>query len=382
MHFYIFRKQNYQSPMDDFSKELENLKKENEKLRDQINKTNSKQQKKQENRKKTLSWTWKMFTGKNLNKSFNQFFVEYHSERKVQPDTSANLLTAIVSRFIRVRTLSLILLLFSLVPSLISLWVLIKQNSLIQNQNSLVEASRKSSYGFQLANVFDAVDKNQYSNSLKGRIVGLSHTLKPYHILDENGELSENLYSPERSQLLLFLVNSNIGSNGLRSIFESADFSHCDLRNMNLSGRYLGNVNLSNSNLSGANLTKANLTGADLTGVNMNNVKFTEGIAKKADFTKALITSSDLRYADLSGSNLKSSNLSNANLSFGTFKNVCFTDTKMNDTNLNEANLEQAYFKGSFYLDVDNDNNKSERYIENKYRIKNDDDGFDTFVTK
>jgi len=368
--------------MDDFSKEFEKLKNENEKLRDQINKTNSKKQKQLENKKKTLTWTWKLFAGKNLNKSFNNFFVEYHSEKKVQPDTSANLLTAIVSRFIRVRTLSLILLLFSLIPSLISLWVLIKQNSLIKNQNSLVEASRKSSYGFQLANVFDAVDKNGYSNSLKGRIVGLSHTLKPYHILDEQGELSDRLYSPERTQLLLFLVNSNIGQNGLRTIFESADFSHCDLRGMNLSGRYFGNANLANSNFEGSNLTKANLTGADLTNVNLKSIKFTEGIAKKADFTGAQINSSDFRYADLSGSNLNSSNLNNANFGFSTLKNVCFTDTKMDNTNLNEAKLNQAYFKGSFDLSVDNDNNPSETYIDNKYRIKNDDDGFDTFVAK
>jgi len=372
--------------MENFSQEIENLKQQNKELRDQINKTISKEQKKIENKKRTLTWTWKLFAGRNLNNSFNQFFAEYHSEKKVQPDTSANLLTAIVSRFIRVRTLSLILLFFSLVPSLISLWVLIKQNSLIKNQNSLVEASRKSSYGFQLANVFDAVDKQGYSNSLKARIVGLSHTLKPYHILDDKGELSENLYSPERSQLLLFLINSNIGQNGLRSIFESADFSHCDLRGMSLSGRYLGGANLTNSNLQGVNLSKANLTGANLTKVDLENSKLTECIAKKTTFNSTNLTNTDFRYADLTGANLINSKLNNSNLNFSILKSVCFTNAEMNNTNLNEAKLEQAYFKGSFDLRVDTENkakgNSSESYIDNKYITKDDDDGFDTFVLK
>ena len=364
--------------MENLQNQIEQLLKENEKLRNQVNETSEKQKRKQEKTKKTLSWTWKLFAGKNLNKSFNNWFVEFHADRKVAPDTSANLLTALVTRFVRVRTLSLVLLFFTLIPSLISLWVLIKQNNLIETQNSLVEASRKSSYGFQLSNIFDAVDGKPYTNGIKGRIVGLSHTLKPYHILQDNNELSEKLYSPERSQLLLFLVNSNLNSSQLKAIFESANFSHCDLRGMNLSGKYLSGANLTNSNFEGANLTKANFNGANLKKANLKSTKFSEGNAKKANLNGADLSGADMRYADLSGSNLIESNLTNSNLNFGVLKNVCFTDAIMKKTNFTEANLENAYFKNGFNLDSE----RSEQYVESKYRIKKDSDGFDTFVAK
>lgn len=366
--------------------ELLQLRKENESLRTKLNADIHKKQRKQESTKKTLNWTWKLFTGKSLSDNFNQWFKEYHSEVKVSANTSANLLTAIVRRFVRVRMLSLILLLFSLIPSLISVWVLIKQNSLINTQNALVEASRKSSYGFQLANIFDAVDKQGYTNSLKARIVGLSHSLKPYKQLIGEGELSETMYSPERSQLLLFLVNSSISTSNLNKIFESADFSHCDLHGMNFSGKHLVNVNLSNSNLEGANFSKANLSNATLINAILKNVKFSEGIAKKTNFKGADISNSDLRYADIRNANLTKSNLSNANVNFGLLNNTCFTNVIMENTNLNKANLNKAYYKGSFGLTVDKDSkakgNLSEDYITTEYLIKEDEDGFDTFIKK
>jgi len=368
--------------------ELEQLRNENESLRNKINAASDKKKRKQEKTKKGLAFTWKLFTGKSLSDNFNQWFKEYHSDTKVSADTSANLLTSIVRRFVRVKTLSLILLLFSLVPSLITLWVLVKQNSLISTQNALVEASRKSSYGFQLTNIFDAVDKNgsNLSNSLKARIIGLSHSLKPYKQLVGEGKLSEKMYSPERSQLLLFLVNSNIPSASLSKLFESTDFSHCDLNHMNFSGKNLVNVNLSNSNLEGANFNKANLSNAILTKSNLKGVKFSQGIAKKTNFKSANLSNIDMRYADLTGAYLIKADLTKTNMNFGILKNVCFTDAIMEDTNIGEANLTNAYYKGSFNLSVSEERktrgNTSEDYIVKEYTTKEDEEGFETFVKK
>lgn len=366
--------------------ELEQLRQENEALRDKINARTDKQQRRQDKTKKKLAWTWKLFVGESLNKSFNKWFTEYHSDTKVSPDTSANLLTSIVRRFIRVRSLSLILLLFSLIPSLISLWVLIKQNNLINTQNSLVEASRKSSYGFQLANIFDAVDKGSYGNSLKARIIGLSHSLKPYRQLVAEGELSQRMYSPERSQLLLFLVNSGIATTDLDKIFKSADFSYCDLKGMDFSGKHLANVDLSHSNLKDANFSKTNLVNAKLQKAILTNIKLSEVNARKANFNGADLSNADMRYADLSGANLIESNLTETNLNFGVLKNTCITDAILENTNLNKANLNNTYYKGSFRLSVDSESiakgNISEEYIATEYTTKEDDDGFDTFVKK
>lgn len=375
---------------DNIKHELEQLRLENEALRNKVNDTSHKQERKKEKKKKGLAWTWKLFAGQSLNKSFNNWFREFHSDTKVSPDTSANLLTSIVRRFVRVKTLSLVLLLFSLVPSLITLWVLVKQNTLITTQNSLVEASRKSSYGFQLTNIFDAVDKNGYSESIKARIIGLSHSLKPYKQLKEDGEaqgeLSNKMYSPERSQLLLFLVNSSISNTNLSKIFESANFSYCDLNGMDFSRKYLANANLAYSNLEGANFNKANLINASLTNANLTGVKFSEVIAKKTNFKNANLTGADMRYADLTGATLIETNLSKANLNFGILKNSCLTDAIMKNTNFNKANLSNAYYKGSFKLNVDSKNqqngNVSESYIATEYSTKEDNDGFDTFIKK
>ncbi|TYP99062.1 pentapeptide repeat protein [Tenacibaculum adriaticum] len=301
--------------------ELEQLRKENEALKSKANKSTERAKRKQEKTKKTLTWTWKMFTGKSLHKSFNNWFTEYHTKEKVSPDTSANLLTALVRRFVRVRALSLILLLFSLVPSLVSLYVLIKQNSLIRTQNALVEGSRKSSYGFQLSGVFDAVDKI-YSEDKSGkkilnegvtaRIVGLTSSLKPYKILEED-ELSKGYYSPERSQLLLFLLNANISNSSLKKIYDSADFSHCDLRSTNLSQKYLVGINLENSNLENCELHSSNLNSANLKGANLKGIQFSNGKANaaifiEADLTNARITKTNLNSADFTDAKTKNTN--------------------------------------------------------------------------
>lgn len=291
---------------DNFQKEIDELRKENELLRRVVESNNAQKKHKQKNNQKKLAWTWRLFTGESLHKSFNNWFTEYHTKERVSPDTSANLLTSLVKRFVRVRLLSVILLLFSVLPSLISLFILLKQNDLIDTQNSLVEASRKSSYGFQLSNIFESVDRRNgvIDKNLRGRIIGLSHSLKPYRILEANGELSKRLYSPERTQLLLFLLNASIDNTTLSKIYDGADFSNCDLRNTNLSRKYLVGINLQYSNLENAELHSSNLNEANLTGADLKNIQFSNGTAKSTIFTNA----------NLAGAKIKRVNLTNTNI--------------------------------------------------------------------
>ncbi|MDY0779465.1 pentapeptide repeat-containing protein [Tenacibaculum sp. IB213877] len=315
---------------DNLQNELEKLRLENEKLRNKVNKTVEKQSRKKERTKNTLTWTWKMFTGASLNKSFNNWFTEFHSGQKVSPDTSANLLTALVRRFVRVRLLSLVLLLFSLIPSLVSLYVLVKQNDLIRTQNALVEGSRKSSYGFQLSSIFDAVDRIYKSddqgrkvldNDVIARIIGITSSLKPYKILEEDG-LSTELYSPERTQLLMFLLNANLSYRSLRSIYGSADFSYCDFRNTNLSQKYLVGVNLENSNLENCELNSSDISNANFKKANLKGVQFSNGKATGTDFTEA--------------------NLSNARITKNNLTGADFTDAKTTNTNFNLSELKET----------------------------------------
>ncbi len=310
---------------DNLQNELEKLQQENDALRSKIDEANSKARRKQERTKKTLSWTWKLFTGASLNKNFNNWFVEFHSEKKVSPDTSANLLTALVQRFVRVRLLSVILLLFSIFPSLVSLYILVKQNDLIRTQNALVEGTRKSSYSFQLEGIYDAISRNKgiVTRNIKSRIISLSHSLTPYKILEEDGKLSERTYSSERTQLLLFLVNSGISNSKLDEIYAASDFSHCYFKNTNLTGAYLSGINLSNSNFENAELQGARLSGANLTGSNMRNVQFSNGWAKNTIFIDTDLTNAKITKAkDLTGADFTDARVKNTNFDLSELKKV------------------------------------------------------------
>lgn len=306
---------------DNFQEELEKLKKENEALRNEMNKASEKKKRKQERTKKTLSWTWSMFAGASLKNNFNQWFTEFHTQERVSPNTSASLLTSLVKRFVRVRLLSVILLLFSIFPSLVSLYILIKQNELIKTQNLLVEGSRRSSYSYQLAQVLDDID-NGYSTKTRRRVISLCNVLKPYRYLDENGQTTV-YYSPERTQVLIYLINSGMKNAELSVLFDNIDFSYCDLRNVDLSGRYLAGINLSHSNLENCELNTANLDNVDFSYANLKNVQFSNGRAKNASFRNADLTGAKFtRAKDLSGAD--------------------FTDAEVDDTSFNLSDISKA----------------------------------------
>lgn len=306
---------------DHFQEELEKLKKENEALRNEMSKASEKKKRKQERTKKTLSWTWSMFAGASLKNNFNQWFTEFHTQERVSPNTSASLLTSLVKRFVRVRLLSVILLLFSIFPSLVSLYILIKQNELIKTQNLLVEGSRRSSYSYQLAQVLDDID-NGYSTKTRRRVISLCNVLKPYRYLDEDGQTTV-YYSPERTQVLIYLINSGMTNAQLSVLFDNIDFSYCDLRNVDLSGRYLAGINLSHSNLENCELNTANLDNGDFSYANLKNVQFSNGRAKNASF----------RNADLTGAKFtKAKDLSGAD----------FTDAEVDDTSFNLSDISKA----------------------------------------
>lgn len=310
---------------DNLQNELEKLQKENDALRAKVDRANQKAQRKQERTKKTLSWTWKLFTGASLNKNFNNWFTEFHTERKVSPDTSANLLTSLVQRFVRVRLLSVILLLFSIVPSLVSLYILVKQNDLIRTQNALVEGTRKSSYSFQLEGIYDAIGRNngKVTKNIRSRIISLSHSLTPYKILEEDSKLSNKTYSSERTQLLLFLVNSGINTDELDKIYAASDFSHCYFKNTNLTGAYLSGINLANSNFENAELQRAKLDGANLTNSNLRNIQFSNGWARNTIFINTDLTDARITKAkDLSGADFTDAKISNTNFDLSELKNV------------------------------------------------------------
>ena len=199
--------------------------------------------------------------------------------------------------------------------------LLTQQNAFIQQQTYrldqqtyLQEAGRRSSLIFLMGNLLDAIDRElkadigrpgvrDLSPQIIGQIVALSTSLRPYRYL-ENGSLVDREISPERGQLLLSLVNSEIDNSALRRIFLSADFSYAELSEAVLAGEYLGSINLREANLSKANLNGASaiLVGAILSKANLSDTDLREAIIEQTDFRGASLYGTDLRGVDLTTS--------------------------------------------------------------------------------
>lgn len=284
--------------------DIQNLKEENEHLKSELDAYKQRD----EQHKNIRWWTARKFTGlvlgKDLKTSVKTVVNEVSEDKKVSKDALSDLITSLIKRITRVGAITILLALLPTLILLVQTWILSQQNKridtqneLVKNQNALIdkqntrldqqtylqEAERRSSLVFLFSNIMDAIDKElkedvgekgkrDLSPQLIGRIVALSTRLKPYRYLDGDTLITKPL-SPERGQLLVSLVRSNLDSTTLVGVYENADFSHSDLGDMNLSKTYLGGINLSNSDLKSANLVKSNLSGAKLKGINLKYAK-------------------------------------------------------------------------------------------------------------
>lgn len=207
-----------------------------------------------------------------------------------------------------------------------------KQNSLFENQNNLLgqqtakleqqttlsESNRRSSLIFLMSNVLDKLDdelkkntERRISTELSARIISLSNSFKPYFILEGN-RLSEKRLSPERGQLLVALVKSNLNNEDFAyNILASSNFSYSDLRNVDLRDAIITNSRLNSSNFSNATLAGSSfklsiLEDSNFSGADLRNV----------DFQSTYLCNANFENADLTGANFKNSviNLKKINL--------------------------------------------------------------------
>lgn len=198
-----------------------------------------------------------------------------------------------------------------------------KQNTLFENQNSLLsqqttkleqqttlsESNRRSSLIFLMSNVLDKLDDElkankgrKISTELSARIISLSNSFKPYFILEGN-QISKQRLSPERGQLLVALVKSNLNdADFIYNILASSNFSFSDLRNVDLRDANITNSRLNNSNFAGATLSGSSfrlsmIKDSDFSGADLRNV----------DFQSTYLCNANFENADLTGANFKNS---------------------------------------------------------------------------
>jgi len=182
------------------------------------------------------------------------------------------------------------------------------QNHRLDQQTYLQEAERRSSLIFLFSNILDKIDdelktetnqERELSNQLIGRIIALSEAFKPYKYLEQDSLIQGDL-SPERGQLLLALVNSEISDESFNKIIAKANLSYADLR-----GAELNNINLSNGRLERANFEDASLIDANFSGAFLKESNFHNANCRLINFTAAYLYKSDLRKANLNIADLR-----------------------------------------------------------------------------
>jgi len=219
------------------------------------------------------------------------------------------------------------------------------QNTLVQQQAFLSEAARRSSQTFIMGEVLSDLNKELenknnknriLSNTLTGRIISLSRSMKPYKYLINDTLISSPL-SPERGQLLISLLESNIDTAFLRkNIFLNGNFQYSDLQGTRLFQKYLSGLNLRYSNLKNARIYSSNLEKVYFGNAILSEAFIQESSLKKSNFIDCTCDSLTIAL-----SNMEEVSFNNADLSRSNFGYV-----NMTNNDLRGATLEGSAWGG------------------------------------
>lgn len=246
------------------------------------------------------------------------------------------------------------------------------QNKKVDVQNALIEGQRRSSLVLLMGNVLTDLSNEinrqkvgisadslrelnssgySLSSPLIGRISSLGQGFLPYSLL-LGGELTEGEFSPEKAQLLLAVVGSNLDSATLQSVFQRTSFSKSYLAEAKLDYVNLSRADLTSANFKEAHLTeatlnsttliKADLSGSDLTGANLTLAFMDSAVINNASLSYADLFAANINGANLSESLLMFANLNVANLNHSKLTNAILYNTVMSGADLNHADFTRA----------------------------------------
>lgn len=256
-----------------------------------------------------------------------------------------------------------------------------KKGEFVQEQ-ALIQAKQQANLGLVMESLFAEIQEEittqngRLSSETIGEIVRISQSFEPYRYYPDVSLETPEL-SPERGQLLLFLIASKMDTNSFQQViskatFAGADLEGADLAKLDLSGidlmganlkdAILNDINLSEADLRGANLWGAQLQKADLTGVDMRRAdvrwaELTETSLRYAhldgaDFSNALMGGVDLydakfQYGNMSGAMLSGAMLSCADFELTTMDNTDCSSSNLTMTNLKRVSVQGANFSGA-----------------------------------
>lgn len=178
--------------------------------------------------------------------------------------------------------------------------------------------------------------KYKMSRLLEGRIIAVSKAFRPYRYLDNNGDLIENPVSPERGQLLLSLVESDIV---LKDIIEKSDFTYSEL---------LGTKFIKSSDEFSVDVI--DLDGLDLGNSTLSNVRFLLAHLNNGNLRSSLIKdsrfeNSSLFYCGFEETKIINTVFMNSNLSASRFQNAFLESVEFLECNLVELEFDSTYSK-------------------------------------
>lgn len=265
-----------------------------------------------------------VFIGKGLKEAIKETLTEFNTKGKITSDTFSNLGAHIIWRITRIGVFGVIIALIPTLFLIIQTFYLGQQNKKIDYQNNLIisqnnrleqqtylqEADRRSSLVFLSSNVMDKIDielkaeKNttrELSDQLIGRIAALSRSLKPYKYLERDSLTVTT--SPERGQLLINLINSNLSPNTYKKIFNSSDFSYSEVYNAVFKEISFANINLANAKFENVKFICCEFGKTDFSESILNNVRLENCSANMLDFSASVIT--EIKFDSFFGKFLK-----------------------------------------------------------------------------
>lgn len=254
---------------------------------------------------------------------------------------------------------------------------LIQKKAEFLQEQALIHAMQQANLGSAMESLFGQIQAEIASNNGKlssstiDEVARISQSFEPYAYFQEDS-LTTRKFSPERGQLLLFLIASNMDTASfnqtiLQTTFAGADLEGAHLSGLNLRGinlmganlrdAILNEVDLHDSDLRGAILWGAQLRGADLKGIDMRRAD-----VRWAELAEASLRSAHLDGADFSNTLMREVDMEQAKFQFGTMNgamlygaNLVQTDflkTSLTRTDFSKANLTWANLQRTDILDV------------------------------
>jgi len=177
-----------------------------------------------------------------------------------------------------------------------------------KQQLYLTQAQINVSQNYMLGPLYEEIAaeakalNGKLSDALINRIASVSHGLRPYHYMTEDG-LSNDMLSPERGQLLLYLLYTSMQPQTMDKIYKKATFSYSDLHGVHFpNSSYLKKCDLASADLTSAwlwdaNLNLTQLSNANLTMTDLRNANLTDAFLKYAILTNAFLDNANLKGA-------------------------------------------------------------------------------------